>query len=101
MNRDEGQYQLSHIYDELLVTPGSKSPGEKQSGNSTISSSSIVSSCRQSLTSVEKDSSLHRNVHKIVSGIFWIRTEESSFDEISFKSRLNFSIRVSPKGTSK
>ena len=50
MNRDEGQYQLSHIYDEFLVTPGSKSPGGKQSGNSTISSSSSVSSChRQSL----------------------------------------------------
>ena len=34
MNRDEGQYQLSHLYDEFLVSPGKKSPG-KRSGNTT------------------------------------------------------------------
>ncbi len=31
MNRDEGQYQLSHIYDDFLVTPGTKSPGKQSS----------------------------------------------------------------------
>ena len=27
MNRDEGHYQLSHVYDEFLVKPGLKSQG--------------------------------------------------------------------------
>ncbi len=63
MNRNESQYQ-THIFDEFLVNPGSKSRG-KQSGNSvTTTSSSVFSSHRQSLIySVEKDGSLHRNVH--------------------------------------
>ena len=39
MNRDEGQYQLSHIFDEFLVATGSKSSEEKQSGNFVSSSS--------------------------------------------------------------
>ena len=33
MNRDEGQYHLTHIFDEFLVKPGPKPPG-RQSGNS-------------------------------------------------------------------
>ena len=33
MNRDEGQYQLSHIFDDFLVP---KSPGEKSSSNTRI-----------------------------------------------------------------
>ena len=38
MNRDEEQYQLSHIFDELLNSPPRKSPQEKgkPTGNSKI-----------------------------------------------------------------
>ena len=35
MNRDEGQYHLSHIYDELLLNE--KSPIRKSNGNSKTS----------------------------------------------------------------
>ena len=48
MNRDEGQYQLTHIFDDFLVSPGSKSPG-KQSGNSATTTSSSVSSSHRHL----------------------------------------------------
>ena len=38
MNRDEGQYHLSHIFDELLISSSRKSPKEKgkSTGNSKI-----------------------------------------------------------------
>ena len=36
MNRDEGQYQLTHIFDEFLVPMGLKSPIGQQTGNPTV-----------------------------------------------------------------
>ena len=36
MNRDDGQYQFTHIFDEFLVPTGSKSPIGKQSGNPAV-----------------------------------------------------------------
>ena len=36
MNRDDGQYQFTHIFDEFLVPTGSKSPIGKQTGNTTV-----------------------------------------------------------------
>ena len=36
MNRDEGQYYLSHIYDELLVAKTSDNSVAKQYGNSVV-----------------------------------------------------------------
>ena len=58
MNRDEGQYQLTHIFDELLVQPSgsrSKSLRKQRTGNSTKdtmttmdTNGSVSSSQRQS-----------------------------------------------------
>ena len=45
MNRDEGQYQLSHIFDEFLIPGLKKSPDGKSTGNTKITaagSSSVV-----------------------------------------------------------
>ena len=36
MNRDDGQYQFTNIFDECLVPTGSKSPIGKQSGNPAV-----------------------------------------------------------------
>ena len=46
MNRDEGQYQLTHIFDEFLGKPGSKSPG-KGAGNSTLATSGSVAGAQR------------------------------------------------------
>ncbi len=59
MNRDEGQYQLSHIFDELLVTPGSV-PGKNNLA--TLQLHRVVVIATHSSV-VEKDDGLHRNVH--------------------------------------
>ena len=49
MNRDEGQYQLTHIFDEFLVS-GEKSPIGRQTGNPTVAkNSNVARSQRQSL----------------------------------------------------
>ena len=60
MNKDKGQYQLTHIFDKFLVSPGSKSPG-KQSGNSavTIHLALFPVLIASYSSSVEKDGSLH------------------------------------------
>ena len=50
MNRDDGQYQFTHIFDEFLVPTGSKSPIGKQSGNPAVTKkSSVARDQRQSL----------------------------------------------------
>ena len=51
MNRDDGQYQFTHIFDEFLVPTGSKSPIGKQSGNPAVTkkSSVVARDQRQSL----------------------------------------------------
>ena len=42
MNRDDGQYQFTHIFDEFLVPTGSKSPTGKQSCNPAVAKKSNV-----------------------------------------------------------
>ena len=42
MNRDEGQYQLNHIFDEFLVPTGLKSPIGQQTGNPIVAKNSNV-----------------------------------------------------------
>ena len=50
MNRDGGQYQFTHIFDEILVPTGSKSPIRKQSGNPGVAKkSNVARDQRQSL----------------------------------------------------
>ena len=65
MNRDKGQYHLSHIFDELLISPSRKSPKEKgkSTGNSKIGVGFYTSVSHLS-SSVDKDNSDYRNVHK-------------------------------------
>ena len=43
MNRDEGQYQLSHIYDDFLKQGSKKSLGGKPTGNSKINAGTTSS----------------------------------------------------------
>jgi len=38
MNRDEGQYQLTHIFDDLLFS-ASKNPAENKTGNTVVKKS--------------------------------------------------------------
>ena len=50
MNRDDGQYQFTHIFDEALVPMRSKSPIGKQTGNPAVATkSSVAGYQRQSL----------------------------------------------------
>ena len=42
MNRDEGQYHLSHVFDDLL-SPKEKSLGDKRTGNSKTTKAVVVS----------------------------------------------------------
>ncbi len=64
------QYQISHIYDEFLVTPGSKSQEENNLATLQLHRVAVFPVVIAShSSSVEKDGSLHRNVHKILSGI--------------------------------
>ena len=50
MNRDDGQYHLTHIFDEFLVPTGSRSPIGKQTGKLAVATNSSVARYqRQSL----------------------------------------------------
>ena len=59
MNRDDGQYQFTHIFDEFLVPTGSKSLVGKQSGNPAVAKKAASLEINAShSSSVEKDGSL-------------------------------------------
>ena len=50
MNRDEGQYQFTHIFDEFLAPKVSKSPIGQKTGNPAVATrSSVARYQRQSL----------------------------------------------------
>ena len=58
MNRDDGQYQFTHIC-EFLIPTGSKSPIGKQSGNPAVAKRAASPEVNAShSSSVDKDGSL-------------------------------------------
>ena len=90
MNRDEGQYHLSHIFDELLISPLRKSPKGKEKINWQLQDRHRYSYQRQSpvthhlSSSVDNDNSGYRNVHK-VSATLWISIKNNSLRDESYK----------------
>ena len=60
MNRDEGQYELSHVFDDLLR----KSYGNLVASNKTVNKSCTQSSVTPLLVLKEKMAASHWTIHK-------------------------------------
>ena len=64
MNRNDGQYQFTHIFDEFLVPKGSKSWIEKQSCNPAVSKKKQKQTNKQTNKHPDKNKNKIKNKNK-------------------------------------
>ena len=78
MIRDNGQYQLTHFFDEFLVPAGSKSPIGKQSGNPAVAKKKQRRQRSTPVTHLVLRKTVVSAEMYTVSEIYWIRYKELS-----------------------